>query len=119
MTKVYNVLYLKKRRKELRNNSTHAEWLLWAQLSNKKLFGYKFRRQYSIKNYVVDFYCPKLKLAIEVDGDSHCVTEQMEYDKKRQKDIESWGIKVIRFTNIDIYENLNEVIEIISKETSP
>jgi len=92
-----------------------AEVLLWAYLKNKHLGSYKFRRQYSVRNYVVDFYCVKIKLAIEVDGDSHFRKRTVAYDKNRQKEIESFGIKVIRFTNKEIYENIDEVIEKIKE----
>lgn len=73
--------------------------------------GYKFRRQQSIGPYIVDFYCPRLKLVIEVDGDSHFLDEAIEYDRKRQKYIESFGTKFLRFTNLEIYENIDEVLE--------
>ena len=92
-----------------------AEYLLWVELKNKQLGGYKFRRQYSVGSFVVDFYCPKLKLAIEVDGDSHFGEEQIKYDIVRQEIIESFDIQVLRFTNDEIYGNLNEVIEEIRK----
>jgi len=75
--------------------------------------GYKFRRQYGVNKYVVDFYCPKLKLAIEIDGDSHFGNQAIKYDQKRQSYIESFGIKFLRFTNNDIYNNIDEVLEVI------
>ncbi len=105
---------MKKRRKKLRKESPQAEALLWAQLRNKRLYGYKFRRQYSVGNYIVDFYCPKLKLAIEVDGPSHIGRE--EYDYQRQKYIEQFGIRFLRFRNEDVYENMRGVIERICRE---
>lgn len=73
--------------------------------------GLKFIRQYGVGSYVIDFYCPKLKLAIEIDGDSHFQERAEEYDKKRQKFIEQFGIKFLRVTNTDIYENLDGVTE--------
>lgn len=87
------------------------EIILWAQLKNKQLSGYKFRRQFSIGRYVVDFYCPALKLAIEIDGDSHFIDSVEEYDRVRQSFIESFGIKFLRFTNLDIMNNLNNALE--------
>ncbi len=115
MTEIFNKGFLKSRRKDLRNNMPKAEWLLWAELRNKKLKGYRFRRQASINSFVVDFYCPQLRLAIEIDGDSHCGDKAAYYDDFRQKNIESLGIKVIRFTNNNVYENIDEVIERIKK----
>jgi very-short-patch-repair endonuclease len=75
--------------------------------------GFKFRRQYSVNQYVVDFYCPELKLAIEIDGDSHFNDISEKYDKERQKSIESFGIRFLRFTNIDIYDNIDGVLQTI------
>ena len=72
-----------------------------------KLMGYRFRRQYGIGPYVLDFYCLGLKLAIEVDGDSHF--EAGEYDRERQRYIESLGIRVLRFTNREVFERLDDV----------
>jgi len=99
-----------------------AEVLLWSKLKDKRLKGYKFRRQYSIDNFIVDFYCPKLKLAIEIDGDSHYVEGADINDRERQSIIESYGITFLRFTNKEIYENLEGILEIIAEhlsQTSP
>jgi very-short-patch-repair endonuclease len=90
-----------------------AEVILWSRLKNKGLDGYKFRRQYSIGKFVMDFYCPRLKLAIVVDGDSHFSEKSEPYDKERQRFIESFEISFLRFTNRDIYENLDEVLAAI------
>ena len=87
-----------------------AEIVLWSRLKSKSLDGYKFRRQYSVGKFVIDFYCPRLKLAIEVDGDSHFSDESEPYDKVRKDFIESFGISVLRFTNKEIYGNLGEVL---------
>jgi very-short-patch-repair endonuclease len=92
-----------------------AEILLWANLSRKQLLGYKFRRQYSVEQYVIDFYCPALKLAIEIDGDSHFQPGAKERDAERQGFIETFGIEFLRFTNADIYENLDGVIDTIAE----
>ncbi len=113
MTKLFNKKSETEKRRLLRNNMPPAEWILWKKINNKQLSGYKFRRQYSIKQFVIDFYCPELKLAIEIDGDSHI--DAMEYDNNRQKYIESFGIKFLRFTNLEIYENLDKVVEEIKK----
>lgn len=90
---------------------TKAETLLWIELKGKAVDGYKFRRQYSVDAYVVDFYCPAVKLAIEVDGATHITDEELEYDRKRQNAIENIGITFLRFTNEEIYYDLYNVIE--------
>ncbi len=84
------------RRKGLRLYSTKAEKVLWQEVRNKKL-GYKFRRQFQIKNYIVDFYCRDLRLVIELDGPIHA--EQKRYDELRTKDLEKVGLLVVRYTN--------------------
>lgn len=96
--------------KKLRNNPTLAEDRLWIELRNNQLEGFKFRRQHPLSIYIADFYCHKLKLVIEVDGDYHQVEEQLLLDKKRTENIEFQGLKVIRFTNDEIMNNLLEVI---------
>ncbi len=101
------------RRRYLRANMPTAEVILWSELKGKQLFGYKFRRQHSFGSYVVDFYCPRLKLVIELDGDSHVQTGAAERDRQRQHFIESFEVSFLRFTNTDIYENLTGVIDTI------
>ncbi len=88
-----------------------AEIILWSKLRGKNLLGLKFRRQYSIGPYIVDFYCPQLKLAIEIDGESHYIDGAQGRDLMRQSIIESAGITFLRFTNGDIYDRLEGVIE--------
>jgi very-short-patch-repair endonuclease len=114
MTKIFNKSEVKEKRKSLRKNMPAAEIVLWSKLKNGQLKDLKFRRQYSVGRFVVDFYCPKHKLAIEVDGQSHGETEQQ--DKERQKFIESYGIKIIRVNNYDVYNNLDPVLEYILME---
>jgi len=92
-----------------------AEQILWYFVRDRQLGGYKFRRQYGVGAYVLDFYCPKLKLAIEINGDSHFDYKAVKYDIQRQRYIESFGIRFLRFTNIDIYENIDEVAAEILK----
>ena len=91
-----------------------SEAVLWSRLQGKALRGYKFRRQYGIGPYVVDFYCPKVKLVIEIDGYSHFSKEAKEYDKERELYIDSLGLQILRFTNVDIQNNLIQVLEKIS-----
>ena len=88
-----------------------AEVILWSKLRGKGLQGCKFRRQYSIGPYIVDFYAPQLNLAIEIDGDSHYVDGAQQRDQVRQAFIESADVTVLRFTNYDIYDRLEGVIE--------
>ena len=113
----FNLHKYKLRRQELRNNSTQAEQLLWKQLKNSNFLNLKFRRQQGIGRYIADFYCPDCKLVIELDGDSHFQKDSEEYNKIRTEIIETEGIKVIRFTNSDIYENMIGVLEAIKNET--
>ena len=113
---IFNRIKAKSSRRALRNNMPLAEQILWKKLQDKQLEGYKFRRQYSIHNFVIDFYCPKIKLAIEIDGESHFDSPKSQnVDMTKQKIIESIGIKIIRFTNNDIYNNLDGVLQGIEK----
>jgi len=111
--KTFNRKNLKDRRKKLRNNPTQAEAFLWGYLKNSQLEGRKFRRQTSIKNYIVDFYCPQEKLVIELDGDFHFDEKAIKDDEKRTKEIEEEGLKVIRFENQKVILNLDEVLAVI------
>jgi very-short-patch-repair endonuclease len=103
---------LTQRAKELRNNLTKAEELLWnAFLKNHK---YRFRRQKQIDNYIVDFYCAKLKLALEIDGDIHNSLDRIQYDKERTEVIGTYGILLIRFSNEDVFERFEYVCKSIN-----
>jgi very-short-patch-repair endonuclease len=113
MTKIYNITSGKQKRQTLRNETPPAEQRLWARLRGRQILGFKFRRQYSVDHYVIDFYCPRLKLAIEVDGDSHFQDAAEDYDAQRQQYIEALGIRFLRFTNREVYERLNDVLEVI------
>lgn len=96
--------------KELRKNLTNAELVLWGYLKQSPS-GLKFRRQHPVGNYIVDFYCHKLNLVIEVDGSVHDNIEVIECDRKRQKDLEEEGLTVIRFRNEEVEKRLQTVIE--------
>ncbi len=117
MTDIFNKKEFIKKRQHLRRNMTKAEIILWSKLKGKQLNGLKFRRQYGINNYIVDFYCPELRLAIEIDGDVHCYDSRITYDKKRQGEIEALGIRVLRYTNIDVIRNLDGVLNDILTTT--
>lgn len=115
MKTIYNIKRLLYRRKDLRNNSTSEEILLWLKLKNSQL-GFKFRRQHSIGGYITDFYCPSKKLVIEIDGPEHFKKENQEYDKVRSDYFSVLDINVLRFTNAEINTNIGEVIKRITNE---
>ncbi|MBW4597900.1 MAG: endonuclease domain-containing protein [Brasilonema angustatum HA4187-MV1] len=116
MTQLYNKDSEKDKRRLLRQNITKAEKLIWDKLRDRQLENCKFRRQYSVDKFVIDFYSPELRLAIEIDGGSHFENGAAEYDKARQELIESAGINFIRFTNNDVYGNLSGVLESIAEK---
>ena len=97
-------------RQELRNNMPLAERILWSKLKSKQLEGFKFRRQYEVQGFIIDFYCSEKKLAIELDGESHVGEKNQARDLVREKVIQDFGIGVIRFSNSQIYNNLNGVL---------
>lgn len=105
---------IRQRARSLRQPQTPAEQTLWAFLRNAQLEGYKFRRQRPIGSYIVDFYCARRKLIVEVDGDSHA--QQVDYDNERSAWLESRGYRVIRFQNSDIRMNLNAVLQSILEQ---
>ncbi len=111
MTRLFNQTSEKEKRRALRKNMPPAEIILWSKLRGKNLCGLKFKRQYSIGAYIVDFYSPQLKLAIEIDGESHFIEGAEIRDQKRQAVIESAGVAILRFTNRDVYERIEGVIE--------
>ncbi len=110
---IHNDPALKERRKLLRNKSTPEETFLWNHLRNRK-FGVKFRRQFSIGPYIADFYCHELKLVIELDGDQHVVHKG--YDQMRDSFLENSGYTVIRFSNTEIHDSLQSVINNIQEK---
>lgn len=105
----YNNSVFKSRRKELRVNQTEAEKILWQELRGRKLEKCKFWRQYSVGPYILDFYCPQIRLAIEVDGSQHA--KAIEYDEEREKYMVDLDIKTIRYSNKDIMNKLEAVIK--------
>lgn len=105
--------------KSLRKAETIAEKLLWEQLKSKKLNTYKFRRQHPILQFIADFYCHELKLVIEVDGEIHNLPKNKEYDENRTAELERFEIKVIRFSNYEIENNMNEVLRNLQDAMSP
>ena len=110
MKRIFNRTEEKEKRRKLRNNMTNAEKLLWERIRNRQLRNKRFLRQYSVVKYVIDFYCPEIKLAIEVDGDTHESEEEILYDKNRQEEIENFGISFLRIKNEEIFVNIDKVI---------
>jgi very-short-patch-repair endonuclease len=98
------------RAREMRHPQTAAEAALWHALRNRQT-GYKFRRQHPIHNFIIDFYCAEAKLLIEIDGESHLQTSQLNYDAARTEYLEALGYKVIRYTNSDIRYNIQAVAD--------
>jgi very-short-patch-repair endonuclease len=96
--------------KELRKSMTQAEVLLWNILRNKKLKGLKFRHQHPIAGYIADFYCHEIKLIIELDGGIHQLSDYKEHDEGRTFELEALGIKIIRFKNDEVLDNIEEAL---------
>ena len=105
----FNNSKLKFARRKLRNEMTQAEVLLWDRIKNNQILGYKFRREYSVGPFILDFYCTKLRLAIELDGGQHADEKQEEYDKGRTNYLNDHNIQVIRYWNNDVIENMDSV----------
>jgi len=110
---IFNHPALKPRRQELRSKLTESEKIIWHNIRNNKL-GHKFLRQYSIEGYVVDFYCPEKRLAIELDGGYHNAKQSKIYDNYRQKLIEAYNISFVHFTNEEINKGKKLVLAKIS-----
>ena len=110
MTTVYNKKSTKYKRQILRNNLTFSEKKLWNFLRREAL-SVRFRRQFSIGEYIVDFYSPKINLVIELDGSQHHTKEGVEYDKIRENYMNSLGIVTIRFKNEDVKENIDSILK--------
>ena len=101
---------LKQFARNLRNNSTKAEIILWLKLKNDQFYGYDFHRQKPLDNYIVDFYCSELSLAIEIDGYSHEFIEVHIKDIKKEKRLNELGVKILRFTDAQVLKDIENVI---------
>jgi len=99
---------LKKLARQLRRNSTLGEVLLWNELKRKQMMGYDFHRQKPIGEYIVDFYCPRLRLVIEIDGDSHFMREKK--DAERQQKLEGVGLRFLRLDDLDVKFQMEKVL---------
>jgi len=114
MTRHYNKKSEQEKRRRLRSNMTYCEKIVWLHLRKRQL-GYRFLRQYSVDQFVIDFYCPELKLAVEIDGNVHEIPEQKEYDIARQNYIEEFGIGFIRIKNEELLGNPNKTFQKIEE----
>ncbi|KAA0206036.1 DUF559 domain-containing protein [Candidatus Uhrbacteria bacterium] len=112
MNYLYNDPLLTERRRELRRCSTDAERALWERLRGRRFQGLRFRRQFGVDRFILDFYCPRLRLGIEVDGDIHLHSQ--ERDRERDEIIEAHNIQVLRFWNREIFENIDTVLRQIA-----
>lgn len=104
---------LKQVSRDLRNNMTEAEKLLWSKLRNKQILGLQFYRQKPILNFIVDFYCPAANLVIECDGGQHFTQEGLEADLIRDEALAQLGLKVLRFDNGQVMGQIDDVVEVI------
>ncbi len=100
----------------LRKNQTEAEQILWSRLRRKQILDVQFYRQKPLLNYIVDFYCAAANLVIELDGSQHFEPQAQEYDNERTKQLETLDLRVIRFTNAQIFNELENVMEVIYGE---
>jgi very-short-patch-repair endonuclease len=116
---VSNILSKKAFRRQLRNSLTPAEALLWKSLQRRQLMGKKFRRQYGVGSYIVDFYCPECQLAIELDGERHFSITIDDYEHARTGFLEERGLRVIRFENNEVLEDIEAVVDTIRQNLTP
>ena len=105
--------------RDLRKEMTCAEKKVWNELRDRKLAGYKFRRQHPVGQFIVDFYCPGQGLVIEIDGGVHLLEEKVEKDANRTAELDRLGLKVIRFTNDEVQTDIINVITKIKEALKP
>ena len=110
---------LKSLRRSLRSSQTDAERYLWTRLRNNQLLGLRFFRQYGIGRFIIDFYCPEIKLAIELDGGQHAEDAHIEYDQTRTAFLQEKGIRVLRFWDNDVLKEVESVMQKIYYEITP
>ena len=109
---------LKQTSRDLRNNMTEAEKLLWSKLRNKQILGVQFYRQKPILNFIVDFYCPSANLVIECDGSQHYTNEGLEADRVRDEALAQLRLRVLRFNNGQVLREIDGVVQVIFDEIS-
>ena len=112
---IHNLEISNHRRKQLRHNLTSAEALLWLNLKKSQLEGKKFRRQHGVGPYIVDFFCPDCRLAVELDGEGHMSLSGAEADERRTEFLKRFNVRLIRFENKDVFDNLEGVLEEIRR----
>lgn len=110
---------LKQRRRELRRNQTDAEKVFWSQVRNRQFNGMRFFRQYSLGPYILDFYCPTVKLAVELDGGQHNQSKNREYDTFRSEYLKAHGIEVIRFWDNEVLLDIQSVLNKLFLKVTP
>ncbi len=116
MVELFNEPSNKELRKDLRRKQTFAEDLLWRRLRRKQVLGYKFFRQFGVLNYILDFYCPKIRLSIELDGRYHQKVIIVESDACRTQELCNLNITEIRFTNEEVINNIDKVVKQIQQK---
>jgi len=99
--------------KVLRKTQTDAEEKVWQSLRNRNILGFKFRRQHPMDKYIADFYCHEAKLIVEIDGGIHNRADIIEYDENRSYELDELGIKILRFTNEEVIDNLEMVLKVV------
>jgi very-short-patch-repair endonuclease len=109
----------KKKARQLRAEQTSAEAILWRALRDRRLKGIKFRRQRPIDRYIVDFVAISARLVVEIDGATHSTARELTRDAERTRILESLGFHIVRVTNIDVYKNLDGVLEMIIATLDP
>ena len=109
---------LKQASRDLRNNMTDAEKLLWSRLRNKQILGLQFYRRKPLLNFIVDFYCPSANLVIECDGSQHFTDEGLEADRVRDEALAQLGLRVLRFNNGQVLREIDAVVQVIFDEIS-
>ena len=115
MNTKFNDPMLKERRRELRSNQTDAEKAFWSRVRNRQFHGMKFFRQYSVGPYILDFYCPAIRLAVELDGSQHDLPGNRVYDAARSEYLSSRGIEVVRFWNNVVLLDMDSVLAELGK----
>jgi very-short-patch-repair endonuclease len=104
---------LRRRAKRLRRQQTSAEALLWSGLRDRRLGGYKFRRQVVVANFIADFLCARAKLIVEVDGATHSTPEELAHDEQRERVLLRLGFRILRVWNDDVYKRLPDVLSTV------
>jgi len=119
MSFLHNDPILKDRRRDLRKKQTDAEKAFWGKIRNKQFYGMKFFRQYSFGPYILDFYCPEKKLAVELDGGQHNLPDGKDYDAARTDYLNAHGIEVVRFWNNAVLTEIDSVISCLEQKLRP